>query len=100
MSVSLTRNDVAKVAHLARLRLSDEELDLFTEQLSKVLVHAEDMNALDLEGVEPTAHPFGLTNVLRADVVVASLDRDAVLAEAPEVQDGRFVVPRILGEPA
>ncbi len=95
---ALTREDVAKVAKLARLKLSEEELDTFTEQLSKVLVHAQDLNALNLEGVRATAHPFGLINVVRADVVTPSLERDAVLAMAPDVQDGRFAVPRIVGE--
>ena len=98
MSSPLTRSDVAKVAQLARLRLSDDELDLFTEQLGKVLGHAEDLNAIDLRGVQPTAHPFGLTNVVRADVVTNSLDRDEVLAMAPDVDDHRFAVPRIIGE--
>jgi len=98
MSSPLTRDDVAKVAALARLRLTDEELDTFTEQLSKVLVHAADLNSLPLEGVEPTAHPFGLVNVTRPDTVVASIHRDAVLAAAPDAEDGRFGVPRIVGE--
>jgi aspartyl-tRNA(Asn)/glutamyl-tRNA(Gln) amidotransferase subunit C len=98
MSSPLTRDDVAKVAALARLRLTDEELDTFTEQLSKVLVHAADLNSLPLEGVAPTAHPFGLVNVTRPDTVVASIHRDAVLAAAPDAEDGRFGVPRIVGE--
>ena len=95
---SLRREDVAHVAKLARLTLSDVELDLFTEQLSQVLEHANDMNALDLEGVVATAHPFGLINVVREDEVTASLDHDTVLAMAPDAQDGRFAVPRIMGE--
>jgi aspartyl-tRNA(Asn)/glutamyl-tRNA(Gln) amidotransferase subunit C len=98
MSDALTRDEVAKVARLARLRLSDAELDLFTEQLGQVLEHARDMNTLDLTNVIPTAHPFGLTNVLRDDVVVESLDRDVVLAMAPDVYEHRFAVPRILGD--
>ena len=98
MSSRLTREDVAKVAALARLRLSDEELDLFTEQLSKILGHADDMAALDLTGVVATAHPFGLSNVVRPDVVTPSLNRDTVLSQAPDVQDFRFAVPRIVGE--
>jgi aspartyl-tRNA(Asn)/glutamyl-tRNA(Gln) amidotransferase subunit C len=95
---ALSREDVSKVARLARLSLSDEELDTFTEQLSKVLIHAEDLNALNLDGVLTTAHPFGLINVVRADVVGPSLDRDEVLAMAPDADDGRFGVPRIVGE--
>lgn len=95
---SLSRDEVAKVAHLARLALTEAELDLYTEQLSKVLGHAEDMGQLDLSDVAPTAHPFGLLNVLRDDVVTPSLDRDDVLAMAPDAEDGRFAVPRIVGE--
>jgi aspartyl-tRNA(Asn)/glutamyl-tRNA(Gln) amidotransferase subunit C len=98
VSASLSRADVAKVAHLARLRLSDEELDLFTEQLGNVLSHADDLNLIDLVGVEPMGHPFGLINVVRTDVVTPSLDRDVVLAVAPDARDGRFAVPKIVGE--
>lgn len=98
MTSPLRREDVAHVAKLARLSLSDDELDLFTEQLGQVLEHANDMSTLDLDGVIPTAHPFGLINVARDDVVRPSLDRDAVLAMAPDAEDGRFAVPRIMGE--
>jgi aspartyl-tRNA(Asn)/glutamyl-tRNA(Gln) amidotransferase subunit C len=94
---SLTREDVAHVAKLARLTMSDEELDMFTEQLSQVLEHASDMNALDLEGVVATAHPFGLINVVRDDEVRPCLDHDVVMSMAPDAEDGRFAVPRILG---
>ncbi|MGB8197409.1 MAG: Asp-tRNA(Asn)/Glu-tRNA(Gln) amidotransferase subunit GatC [Acidimicrobiales bacterium] len=95
---TLKREDVAHVAKLARLTMSDAELDKFTEQLRQVLEHANDMNALDLDGVVPTAHPFGLINVVRDDDVRPCLDHDAVMAMAPDVEDGRFAVPRILGE--
>jgi aspartyl-tRNA(Asn)/glutamyl-tRNA(Gln) amidotransferase subunit C len=98
MASPLRREDVAKVAKLARLTLSEAELDLFTEQLGQVLEHANDIAALDLEGVVATAHPFGLINVVRDDVLRPSLPRDAVLAMAPDAEDGRFAVPRIIGE--
>jgi aspartyl-tRNA(Asn)/glutamyl-tRNA(Gln) amidotransferase subunit C len=98
MSDSLTRDDVAKVAHLARLELSDAELDTYTEQLGAVLKHAADVAALDLADVPPTAHPLPLVNVLRDDVVGPCVDRDEVLAQAPAVEDKRFRVPAILGE--
>ena len=98
MAERLTRDDVAHVAHLARLEISDEEIDLYTEQLAAVLDHAADVAALDTSGVPPTAHPLPLTNVLREDVVEPSVDRDEVLGQAPAVEDGRFKVPRILGE--
>jgi aspartyl-tRNA(Asn)/glutamyl-tRNA(Gln) amidotransferase subunit C len=95
---ALRREDVAHVARLARLIMSESELDKFTVQLGQVLDHASDMNALDLDGVVATAHPFGLINVVRADDVRPCLDHDAVMAMAPDSQDGRFAVPRILGE--
>jgi aspartyl-tRNA(Asn)/glutamyl-tRNA(Gln) amidotransferase subunit C len=94
----LRREDVAHVAKLARLIMSDAELDMFTEQLGQVLEHASDMNALDLEGVVATAHPFGLVNVVRDDVPRECLDHDVVMAMAPDAEDGRFAVPRILGD--
>jgi aspartyl-tRNA(Asn)/glutamyl-tRNA(Gln) amidotransferase subunit C len=94
----LRREDVAYVAKLARLIMSDDELDMFTGQLGQVLEHASDMNALDLDGVVATAHPFGLVNVVRDDVLTPCLDHDAVMAMAPDADDGRFAVPRILGE--
>jgi len=94
----ITREDVAHVADLARLTLSDDELDRFTEQLAAVLEHARDVESLDTAGVPPTAHPLPLRNVLRDDEVRPSLDRDEVLAAAPAVEDGRFAVPPVLGE--
>jgi aspartyl-tRNA(Asn)/glutamyl-tRNA(Gln) amidotransferase subunit C len=94
----ISRADVEHVARLARLAITDEEAELFTEQLGAVLEHAEDVEALDTSGVPPTAHPLPLANVLRDDEVVASVDRDEVLSQAPATQDGRFRVPRILGE--
>jgi aspartyl-tRNA(Asn)/glutamyl-tRNA(Gln) amidotransferase subunit C len=94
----ITREDVAHVADLARLTLSGEELDRFTDQLAAVLDHARDVEALDTAGVPPTAHPLPLRNVLRDDEVRPSLDRDEVLAQAPAAEDGRFAVPPVLGE--
>jgi len=90
--------DVAHVARLARLDLTEEELERYAEQLGAVLDHFADIAGLDLADVPPTAHPLPLTNVFRPDIPVPSLDRDEVLAQAPAVEDGRFRVPRILGE--
>ena len=94
----LTEADVIKVASLARLELRPDEVATFTEQLGSVLGHAQDIAALILEGLSPMAHPFDLENVLREDVVTPSLDRDAVLAAAPDAAEHRFRVGRILGE--
>jgi aspartyl-tRNA(Asn)/glutamyl-tRNA(Gln) amidotransferase subunit C len=98
MSAPISRADVAHVARLARLELTDEELEQFTAQLGAVLEHAHDVEALDTAGVDPTAHPLPLRNVLREDRVTPSLDRDEVLAQAPDTEADRFKVPRILGE--
>ena len=98
MAEPISRADVAHVARLARLDLTEDELEMFTGQLAAVLDHAADIEALDTEGVPPTAHPLPIENVFRDDVAVPSLDRDEVLAMAPEAEDGRFRVPRILSE--
>lgn len=98
MSGRITPDEVAHVAALARLSLTDEELALFTEQLGDVLDTAAAIGALELDDVEPMAQPYPLANVLRPDVVVASLDRDEVLAQAPDAEQGRFKVPPALGE--
>jgi aspartyl-tRNA(Asn)/glutamyl-tRNA(Gln) amidotransferase subunit C len=94
----ISNNDVAHVARLARLALSEEELGCYTTQLAAVLEHAADIASLDIEGVPPTAHPFPLANVFREDVPQPCLDRDEVLSQAPDVEDDRFRIPRILGE--
>ena len=100
MSNPLTRADVTHVAKLARLDLSDEEVEEFTVQLGAILEHAADVAALDTSGVPPTSHPIPLSNVLRPDEVRPTLERDVVLAMAPAEEDGRFRVPRILREEA
>lgn len=94
----ITRADVSHVARLARLDLTEEELDRFTEQLGDVLEHAAGVAALDTTGVQPTAHPLPLVNVLRPDEPRPGLERAEVLAMAPAAEDNRFRVPRILGE--
>ena len=86
------------MARLARLRFSDTELDELASQLSAVLDHAADVEALDVSGIEPASHPQPLTDVDRADKVRPSLPRDEVLAQAPSVAEGQFRVPPILGE--
>jgi len=94
----ITREDVAHVARLARLQLTEAELDTFTGQLAKVLDHARDVEALDVADVPPTSHPYPLQNVLRDDELRPTLDRDMVLAAAPATEDGRFRVPPVLGQ--
>ncbi len=98
MSERISHEQVAHVARLARLDLTADELDHYTDQLAAILDHAADIEALDLEGVEPMTHPVPLINVLREDIIRSCLDRDEVLAAAPAAESGRFKVPPILGE--
>ena len=94
----LSRDDVAHVARLARLELTDEELDTFTPQLAAILDHAADVEALDLADVPPTSDPYPLANVTRPDRARDAGIRDAVLAEAPATEGTQFKVPPVLGE--
>jgi aspartyl-tRNA(Asn)/glutamyl-tRNA(Gln) amidotransferase subunit C len=89
----IDRDQVLHVARLARLRLSDEELERMPAELSKILEHVERMDELDLDGVEPTSHVVELQNVLREDEPRPSLPRERVLESAPDVADGGFRVP-------
>ncbi len=99
MSETLSKEEVAKVAKLAMLELSEAELASFTPQLAAILDHAKDMEALDLADTPPTAHPYPLVNVFRDDVVEQNVDvRDEALAAGPDVEAGRFKVPPALGE--
>jgi len=98
VSNPLTRADVTHVAQLARLALSEAEVEQFTVQLGAILEYAADVAALDTSGVPPTSHPIPLANVLRPDERRPTLERDVVMAMAPAEEDGRFRVPRILGE--
>jgi aspartyl-tRNA(Asn)/glutamyl-tRNA(Gln) amidotransferase subunit C len=95
---SLSRDEVVHVAKLARLQLTEEQVDVFTPQLAAILDHAADVEALQLDDVPPTAHPYPLVNVLRADVPRVSAIRDAVLDQAPAAEAGMFRVPPVLGE--
>jgi aspartyl-tRNA(Asn)/glutamyl-tRNA(Gln) amidotransferase subunit C len=94
----ITRTDVEHVAMLARLGLSEGEIEEFTDQLAGILEHAARVSALDTADVPPTAHPLPLVNVFRLDEVEPGLDREEVLSQAPAAEDGQFRVPPILGE--
>ncbi len=97
MSERITADVVAKVSRLARLDLTPEEIEVATTQLSAVLEHFADVDALDLSDVAPMTQPYPLVNVMRDDVEAPVLDRDEVLAAAPQAEDGRFRVPPIVG---
>ena len=90
--------DIAKVASLARIALSEEELAVYGEQLGAILEHAERVQQLPTEGIPPTSHPVPMTNSFRADEVTGSLTPDEALSGAPAAEDGYFKVPPVLGE--
>lgn len=94
----ISRDDVAHLARLARLAVTDDELDLFAGQLADILGAVARVSEVAAADIPPTTHAVPLSNVLRPDVVTASLARPAVLAGAPSVEDEKFRVPRILSE--
>lgn len=94
--MALSRDEIRKVALLARLELTDVELEEQARNFNDLLKQFEILQSLDVSGIEPTSHSIPLVNVLRADVVRPSLSRDDALANAPESRDGCIVVPRIV----
>lgn len=95
--MAITEADVRHVAMLARLALTDEQVGSLTAELGSLLGHIDDLRKLDLEGVEPTAHPLAMTNSTRPDVVVPGLSRADALKNAPDTDGTAFVVPAITG---
>jgi aspartyl-tRNA(Asn)/glutamyl-tRNA(Gln) amidotransferase subunit C len=94
----ISRDEVAHLARLARLALTDAELDSYAGQLDAILGHVSQIQAVDVTGVEPTGNPLKDVNVFRPDDVEPCLTQEEALAEAPKTAEGRFAVPRILGE--
>jgi aspartyl-tRNA(Asn)/glutamyl-tRNA(Gln) amidotransferase subunit C len=95
-NVEITKQEVEKVAKLARLELTDIEKAAFAKQLSQILTHVETLKQYDTTGVEPTATVLGQVNVLRPDIARPSLSVERAVANAPESADGFFVVPKII----
>ena len=95
---SISREEVAHLARLSRLALSEDELDVYAKQLDSILTHVASVSEGAADDVPGTAHPAELANVLRPDVVVPGLTTDAALSGAPAVEQDRFAVPQILGE--
>jgi aspartyl-tRNA(Asn)/glutamyl-tRNA(Gln) amidotransferase subunit C len=96
----ISRDDVAHLARLARLAVTDDELDTFAGQLDVILGAVARVGEVAAAEIPPTSHAVPMTNVFRTDEVRPSLPRDAVLAGAPAVEDDKFRVPRILAEEA
>ncbi len=94
--MKISKEEVVKVAELARLEFTDEELDRFTEQLGNILAYIQKLAELDTTGVEPTSHVLDIATPLRDDRVVEWLTQEEALSNAPEKEDGFFVVPQVI----
>lgn len=92
----IDRAAVDHVARLARLGLSEDERMRMQTELDHILAHVEKIQELDLDGIEPTSHSVPIRNVLRKDEITPSLDQSDALRNAPDAEDGRFRVPRII----
>lgn len=88
--------DVAYVAHLARMHLSDDEIRLFQGQLNDILAYVDQLRALDVDSVEATPHATPMQNVMRDDQVRPGISHDAAMSNAPNQRQGLFIVPKIL----
>ncbi|PKQ30160.1 MAG: Asp-tRNA(Asn)/Glu-tRNA(Gln) amidotransferase GatCAB subunit C [Actinobacteria bacterium HGW-Actinobacteria-10] len=95
--MSISEEQVRHVALLARLALSDEQVAQYGEDLNSILSHIDTIRQLDLEGVEPTAHPLEVVNVVRCDQVRPGLTREAALLNAPDSDGTAFLIPQIVG---
>lgn len=96
--MALSEDEVRHVAMLARLALTDDEVHGLAPQLSKILDYAAQVGEVAAQSVEPTVHPYPLQNVFRADEPGEPLERELLLSQGPEVDQDRFVVPRIVAE--
>lgn len=94
--MKITREEVAHVARLARLEMSEPEMDQFTGQLNAILQYADKLNEIDTKDILPTAHVLPLKNVFREDKTHPCLPNAKALANAPEAEDGMFRVPRVI----
>jgi aspartyl-tRNA(Asn)/glutamyl-tRNA(Gln) amidotransferase subunit C len=94
--MKITKAEVAYVARLARLEFTEEQMELFTVQLNGILDYVGKLAELDTTGVEPTSHAMEVTNAFRDDTVGESLPVEEALSNAPEREDGFFVVPRVI----
>jgi aspartyl-tRNA(Asn)/glutamyl-tRNA(Gln) amidotransferase subunit C len=96
LKLAISKDEVRHIARLARLELSDEEVEKFAAQLSQILDHAAKVRELDLEGLEPLAHAVDRVNVFREDAAKEGLSREDALANAPEKENGFFKIPPII----
>lgn len=94
--MSIERNDVLSAAHLARLAIDDSDIEDFTQDLTNIISLADQMQAINTDGIEPMAHPMDATQRLRADIVTETNQREHFQKNAPATEDGLFLVPRVI----
>lgn len=94
--MALSRSDVEKIAHLARLELREADIATYAENLSAILALVEQMNAVDTSTVEPLAHPLDTAQRLRPDVVTEADERQPLQSIAPQVEAGLYLVPKVI----
>jgi aspartyl-tRNA(Asn)/glutamyl-tRNA(Gln) amidotransferase subunit C len=95
--MKITKEEVRYVAHLARLDLDEESTDKFAGQIDEILGYVEKLNQVDTKGIKPTSHAISLTNAFRDDEKREPIERELAMANAPEEEDGLFVVPKVVG---
>jgi aspartyl-tRNA(Asn)/glutamyl-tRNA(Gln) amidotransferase subunit C len=95
--MKLTKAEIMHVANLARLELDNAAVEKFADQIGTILEYVDTLRRVDTNGVQPTSHAIFLTNAFREDEVKTHLDTDSALANAPEKDDGTFIVPKIVG---
>jgi aspartyl-tRNA(Asn)/glutamyl-tRNA(Gln) amidotransferase subunit C len=95
--MKINRDDVLYVADLARLELDETSIDAFAEQIANILDYVDMLNRVDTDGVSPTSHAISLTNAFRDDEQKEHLEPDLALANAPEKEEGNFIVPKVVG---
>lgn len=95
--MKITKEEIAHVAKLARLNLDEESIELFTKQVGDVLTYVEKLNRLNTKGVSPTSHAISITNAFRKDEIRPSVSNEEALSNAPEAENGTFVVPKVIG---
>jgi aspartyl-tRNA(Asn)/glutamyl-tRNA(Gln) amidotransferase subunit C len=95
--MKITREEVIHVARLARLELDETDIETFSHQIGTILEYFDTLNQVDTQGVKPTSHAIFLTNAFREDEIKPHLDREKAMANAPEKENGYFLVPRVIG---
>ena len=94
--MALDKAEVEKIAHLARLHISDADAEEVTSRVTDILALIDQMQSVDTQGIEPLSHPLDMVQRLRADIVTEGNDRDALQAIAPQSQDGLYLVPKVI----